>query len=256
MKKNILLLIFILFIILVDSIYAQDNVSSIHFLTNYAAPDYTENAILIEHSAFTISYIDKYKHAEWVSYCLIGSELEKSNVKRTDNFRVDPEYKNCANDRDYSKSGYDRGHLFPAANSCTKEAMNESFYYTNMSPQVPPFNRGIWSKMEAKVRDWAVEYDTIYVVTGAYLKDYLSTIGSGVAVPEYYYKIIVVNTEKTQQALAFFIRNEKGKSDKLQDFVVPVDVVELIIEKNFCVNLDENLQDCLEFKVNLDDWSW
>ena len=223
---------------------------------NYAEPNSADDAVLIEHLAFTISYIDKYKHAEWVSYMLIGEELQAAKVKRKDNFRVDPKYPNCANEKDYAKTGYDRGHLFPAANACTDIIMDESFYYTNMSPQDPSLNRGTWKKMEDKVRKWAIEYDTIYVVSGAYLTDNLEVIGRDVVVPVYYYKIILVNTKKTQQAIAFFIRNGKSKTNKLQNFVFPVDIVELITGKDFCKNLDEGLQELLEREIDTDKWSW
>lgn len=230
--------------------------SDITKLVNYAEPNYSADAKSIEHTAFTISYLDNHKHAEWVSYCLIGEELKSANVKRKDNFKVDPKYTACANDKDYAKSGYDRGHLFPAANACTGEIMDESFYYTNMSPQVPSFNRGIWKRMEAKVRDWAIEYDTIYVVTGALLADNLDYIGNNVSIPKYYYKVVLVNTVKCKQALAFFIGNGDIKSKKLENFAVSVNIIELITGLNFCKNLDEELQKLVESEVDIANWVW
>jgi endonuclease G len=69
--------------------------------------------------------------------------------------------------KDYAKSGYDRGHPARAADlGWSAQTMRESFYFSNMSPQLPAFNRGIWKKMEEKVRDWALTYDTIFIVTG------------------------------------------------------------------------------------------
>lgn len=223
---------------------------------NYAEPDCTNGSVLIEHSGFTISFIDEYKHAEWVSYTLIGRKIDSANFKRTEKFVVDPKHNNCAKNSDYNKSGYDRGHLFPAANAWSKVIMDESFYYTNMSPQEPSFNRGIWKRMETKVRDWASEYDTVYVVTGAYLTANLQTIGDGVVIPSYYYKAILVNTQKTQQAIAFFVRNTKSDSKKLENFVVSIDVLELITGLDFFINLDLDLQNELEKEVDLAKWKW
>jgi endonuclease G len=97
--------------------------------------------------------------------------MKKTITKRKDNFRSDPKVKTgSAALSDYKGSGYDRGHLAPAADfKWSATAMSESFYMSNMSPQVPGFNRGIWKNIESTVRNWAVENDEIYIVTGPVL---------------------------------------------------------------------------------------
>jgi endonuclease G len=79
---------------------------------------------------------------------------------------------------DYQKSGYDRGHLAPAEDMWySMETMVQSFFYSNMSPQLPRFNLGVWKKLEMQMRNWAVEYDNLYVVTGPILSDSIKDLG-------------------------------------------------------------------------------
>ena len=105
-------------------------------------------------------------------------------------------------------SGYDRGHLAPAATFVdSQKEMDESFYMSNMSPQDPSFNRGIWKKLENYERRMAMEKDTVYVICGGILTDGLKTIGPNkVSVPKFYYKIIYTDT----WVMCFLLKNEKS----------------------------------------------
>ena len=96
-----------------------------------------------------------------------------------------------AHSSDYTKSGYDRGHLCPAADmDFNPVAMEESFFMSNISPQAPEFNRGIWKDLETEVRNWAKKEKKIYVVTGPVFRDNKGTIGEDkVTVPGYFFKI-------------------------------------------------------------------
>lgn len=147
-------------------------------------------------SGYTICYREEYEQPEWAAYTLTAEKLVK-NASREDNFRPDPEISTgSASLADYKGSGYDRGHLAPAADfSYSAEAMSDSFYLSNMSPQNGSFNRGIWAKLEAAVRDWAEETFITYVVTGPVLEKPASEYGfigaNEVSVPEYYYKALL-----------------------------------------------------------------
>ncbi len=144
---------------------------------------------IVKHTYFTISYAKEHKQAEWVYYELTP-EFITGTQSRTDNFRPDPKVTTgSAQLTDYRGSGYDRGHLLPAGDMRKSHtSMSETFYLSNMSPQVPAFNRGIWSTLESIVRNWAVE-GMVYVVTGGVLTSNKGTIGANrVTVPLYYYK--------------------------------------------------------------------
>jgi len=107
-----------------------------------------------------------------------------------------------------------------------KEAMSQSFLMSNMSPQSPSFNRGIWKKLEEEVRDLAVEKDSIYVVTGPVLHTMESSIGKNeVGVPAYYFKILVDLSPPQHGMIAYLLPNE-GSKKELSNYAISVDSLE------------------------------
>ena len=114
-------------------------------IPNLELPKPKENEQIINHFAYTLSYNELFEQANWVAYELTDIETI-SHFERTNKFIVDDLVKTgSASNDDYKKSGYDRGHLAPAGDmGWSEQAMKESFYYSNMSPQNPSFNRGIW----------------------------------------------------------------------------------------------------------------
>ena len=192
-----------------------------------------------------------------MAYELTKKETEKA-YSRTDNFIPDPFVKTgTAGQADYSGSGFDRGHLAPAADmGWSKQAMEESFYFSNMSPQAPSFNRGIWKRLEEQVRSWAIVYDSVYVVTGPVLQEGLPTIGANkVSVPKYYYKVILDNTGKDKKAIGFLMANEASKGE-LTAFAVPVDRIEKETGIDFFNKLPDNFESKVEKELCLTCWSW
>jgi endonuclease G len=127
---------------------------------------------IIKHTYYSLSYSEENEQAYWVYYELT-SDLINGTQSRTDDFRSDPLVTTgSASLADYSGSGYDRGHLCPAADmTLNKISMSETFYLSNMTPQLAGFNRGIWSSLEEQVRKWALEYSKLYVVTGPIFND-------------------------------------------------------------------------------------
>jgi endonuclease G len=107
---------------------------------------------IITHKYYTLSYSENDEQPYWVAY-LLTSSMVNGNTKRTEDFRKDPLVSTgSAELSDYRRSDYDRGHLCPAGDmTINSEAMSETFYLSNMSPQAPSFNRGIWQQLEAKV---------------------------------------------------------------------------------------------------------
>lgn len=209
---------------------------------------------VIEHTYFTLSYSEEHLQAEWVYYVLTP-EFVKGNVARTDDFRPDPMISESAQLIDYKGSGYDRGHLCPAADmKHNHTAMSETFYLSNMSPQHPSFNRGIWKKLEAVVRNWSVELGEIYVVTGGVLTSNMGSIGTNkVRVPNYYYKVVYDPSEP--KMIGFVLPNEKG-TQPLESYVVNVDSVEVLTGINFFHKLKDSIQNVLESHSDVSLWSF
>lgn len=207
---------------------------------------------LVRHSYYVLSYNSTHKQADWVYYSP-HVKTDGEGVGRTDNFREDPMVApESAKPSDYTKSGYDRGHLCPAGDmtQCA-EAMSETFYMSNMSPQVPGFNRGIWKTLEEQVREWGKK-GMIYVVTGPVFKEIKGEIGQNkVTVPGYYYKVIY--SPSRQQMIGFILPNEKSNKRPI-DFVVSVDSVEHFTGIDFFPQLPDSLENRLESRSDYQRW--
>lgn len=212
---------------------------------------------IIHHTGFSLLYSEEHEQAVWVGYVLRASDLE-AGVKRKDNFRTDPKITTgSASPNDYRRSGYDRGHLAPAADLAWSEAsMDDSFYMSNMSPQVPGHNRGVWKRLEEQVREWARSSDSLYVITGPILNPGLPTIGSnGVSVPEAYFKAVFHYNGFDSKCIAFIVPNE-ASSEPLQKFAVNVDSVEQITGLDLFYAVDDALEEQIEATLCLPCWTW
>jgi hypothetical protein len=124
---------------------------------------------------------------------------------------------------------------------------------SNMSPQVNPFNGGIWAILESQVRTWAIDNDSLYVVTGPVLRPGLPVIGDNVAVPEYYYKAILVYTTERQQGIGFIMKNE-ASNDEIYNFAVTIDSVENFTGLDFFPVLADSIENAIEGAVDFNVW--
>lgn len=210
---------------------------------------------LVYHNYYTLSYNEKWEQAEWVAYELKKEYIKKNRFKRPF-FIADPKVKTVSADwRNFKNSGFDKGHLCPAGDmQFDIHAYNETFYTSNISPQDRSFNGGIWNRLEDKVRYWAERYDDVFVVTGGVLSPSFKTIGKEkVAVPEFFYKIILDNSKGDFKIIAFLIPNKK--SDRpLYDFVVSVDNIEKRTGIDFFPALDDTIENQLEKSSSYKAW--
>jgi endonuclease G len=230
------------------------NVSKIN---NLEIPKISSKDEMISHTGYSLLYNEAHEQANWVAYELTKEETSKL-FERTNKFMPDPLIKTgSARDEDYQGYGYDRGHLAPASDmGYSSITMTESFYYSNMSPQVPSFNRGIWKKLEALVRTWAIENNSIYVVTGPILTKGLETIGPDkVSVPKYYYKVILDYTEPSIKGIGFILPNE-GSKENLENFALSIDSVESVTGIDFFNLLENRQENEIEKTLCLNCWSW
>jgi endonuclease G len=219
-------------------------------------PQLAADSSIYERSYYTLQYNEKFEQPDWVAYELTQEEVV-GLAKRSNRFREDREIlSGSAALSDYKYSGYDRGHLAPAADmKMSSESMDESFLMSNMSPQVPGFNRGIWAFLESCVRTWASENESIYVVTGPILtKESYPVIGKNeVAVPEYYFKVILDYKEPDYKGIGFVLPNRKGEG-RLQDYAVSIDEVEGLTGLNFYPLLPDDLEESLESHYDVSLW--
>lgn len=236
-----------------SSIFTPQTTSNLGDLESYL-PAYRANDQIVRHRAYVLNYQEDYEQAMWVVHRLIkGAKYGKA--KRARDFKPDPLVETgSALPTDYSRSGYDRGHLAPAGDFKYDQSLTyETFYMSNMSPQKPDLNQHIWNDMEMKIRDWVEARDELIIVTGPVLKDGLEYIGkqNRIAVPEQYYKIVY--DEKAQQAIAFLMKNE-GSIELLRSFVVSIDEIEKLTGIDFFAKLPDNIEKKIESQRRPNDW--
>jgi len=212
---------------------------------------------IVHHFAYSLCYSEEHEQARWVAYELTRGETNGPE-ERSSGFYEDPAVTTgSATDADYAGSGYDRGHLAPAGDmTWSDRAMRESFFYSNMSPQAPSFNRGIWKKLETLVRAWAQEYNGIYIVTGPVLQSGLETIGpERVSVPHHYYKVILDGDTTGWRSIGFLMQNAASAAP-LETFAVTVDEVERVTGIDFFPFLPDALEEQVESDVTIRGWNF
>lgn len=241
-------------IVQLDTTYTDIEYDSTHW-EGLEIPYYDSTKQVVYHSGFTLEYNENHEQANWVAYRLNKQKLIKI-AQRTDKFIVDPAIQSgSASNLDYLKSGYDRGHLAPAADMAWSiQAMHESFYFSNMSPQAPSFNRGIWKNLEEQVRKWASEKGELFVVTGPVLEENLPYIGMNrVSIPKYYYKVILQIDTNSIEAIGFVLPNENS-SLHFSEFSVSVDSVEHLTGIDFFHKLPDEIENKIEQQICFPCW--
>lgn len=212
---------------------------------------------IVSHTYYTLSYSEDHEQAEWVYYVLNSNQLN-SSTERKNNFRPDNKVKTySAQLYDYKGSGYDRGHLAPATDmKYNTISMSESFFMSNMSPQSPSFNRGIWKKIEKQFRDWSYKYGELVIITGPVLKgeNYGSIGYNKVTIPKWYYKV-AIDPSNYERNLAILIEN-KGSSASIKSFVVTIDYLEEFSGLDFFHNLSDEIEESFESSIHTNLWDW
>ncbi|NIJ46310.1 endonuclease G [Wenyingzhuangia heitensis] len=255
MKKQYIYLLLLLFVlgactILLkqDPAIAQNNTNNNYdtLAFNFTTYQPSSQNQVANKTYYSLDYNEEHEQANWVYY-LLTSEFVNGTAKRKDNFKADKTITTeSANLSDYKKSGYDRGHLCPAADmKLNEQAMSETFLLSNMSPQLPSFNRGEWKRLESQVRKWAIEEDSIIVITGPVFKNNIAQIGKNkVTVPGAYYKVIYDLT-KPQKMTAFIMPHTK-EIKTFTNYQTTVNKVEQETGIDFFAILPDELEENLE----------
>ena len=212
---------------------------------------------VVKHEYYTLSYNESHEQAEWVAYELKKGYVKNNNFKRPFFIEDDKVKTGSADWRNYKNTNYDKGHLCPAGDmEFSLDAYNDTFFTSNISPQVRNFNNGVWNRLEQKVRYWAVKYDGIYVVTGGVLESSLKTIGKEkVSVPNFFYKILLDNSGEKLKMIGFLVPNTESNKP-LYSFVVSVDYIEKLTGIDFFPKLNDNFENQLEKRNDYKNWSF
>lgn len=268
-----------------------DNVS----VTGYEIPHLNNQNVYADHYVtmdgvqilnYALEWDNTKRHANWVAFTF-DTTTSADNVKRTDAWSVDPKLpaEMQVQESDHKNDGFDKGHLCASEDRVyLKEANEQTFYYSNMSPQLNDFNGGFWGKLEARVQTWGRStaegvYDKVYVTKGGTLNKLLknfkgTTVNGGtpttdangftihgLACPEYYYMAVLSQKDDVFHAIAFLVPHKEGmtrnpSSDELKAYVVSVDKLEEETGIDFFCNLPDVLENEVEAAYNLNDWAW
>ena len=221
--------------------------------------DDDEWVIVNKQGRYALLYDTLYRQASWVAYLLTSSDVDARKVERANNFIPDPAVVSkglpTAYTSHYTGSGYDRGHLCPSADRAgSKEENKATFYLSNISPQTPALNRGIWKRLEEQVRDWALRYDSVYVATGGVLSEGLNTISGGVGVPEYFYKALLTRQNGEFYSIGFIIPNAQHFSTDMTYYAVSIDSLQRFTSIDFFHNLPDDIEQTVESVCPTEFW--
>lgn len=209
---------------------------------------------LINYKGYTVSYNKKYKIPNWVYYELLASETDGPYSRNGKDFRQDTSAKvPQANDNDYKKSGWSRGHLAPAGDfKWSDDAMWDTFYYTNCCPQNLRLNQGQWETLEEKVRDWARRFGRVFIITGPIIGNNINgTIGQNqIVIPDAFFK--AVRTDK--HAIAFIMLNHNNNVN-MQKCAMSIDDLEKIARIDLFSELEDNMERRIESSYSLKHWN-
>ena len=203
---------------------------------------------IITHTGYTVSYNHHYKTPNWVAWELTRQETT-GEEGRTNQFLPDPSLPEPrVETSDYTHSGYDRGHMAPAADmKWSKQAMKESFYMSNICPQNRKLNRDDWGDLEEKCRKWAKKYGRVYIACGPiYDKASPKRIGKHqVAVPDRFFKVVLIYNRKNPIAMGFLFEN-KAHHQNLKNYMVKVDQVEEETGLDFFSKVPDEVENRIE----------
>lgn len=207
-------------------------------------PAYGEEEDIVVHLGYTASYNHTTLTPNWVAWELTAEELSDAYDFNCP-FSRDPNVDNPkASREDYANSGWDKGHMAPRADmKWSAQALEESYYFTNVCPQDHEMNSQAWRKIEELTRRLAKRYGSVYVVcgpvqsTGRY-----GTIGkAGVQVPDAFFKALAVQTHGGFVTVGFLVENNKQDGSPKR-YAVTVDSVEAVIGRNLFPSLPEEAE--------------
>ena len=211
---------------------------------------------LLRRVGYVVSYNPEPHIPNWVAWQLTESHTTGPYKRKGIEFQEDNEAEGVkVNTFDYSRSGYDRGHMCPSGdNKWDKTAQEQSFLMTNICPQDHNLNVGDWNEMENQCRKWAKQYGQIYIVAGPILyRQKHKTIGTArVVVPEAFFKVVLCMAG-TPKAIGFIYKNVGGNRPK-DYYVNTIDEVERITGIDFFSALPDDIEKKVEAESNLSDW--
>lgn len=209
-----------------------------------------------EYIGFTISFNKDNKTPNYVAWELLGTETT-GDQQRIDKFWKDDEIEGCPTTYDYTRSGYDRGHMCPAADQkWSYEAMYDCFVMANICPQLHELNAGAWQTLETKERQWAKRDSAIMVIAGPiYEPSDTKTIGNAnVRVPSAFFKVLLAPYVDQPRGIAFVYPNMTAPGN-MQDYAMSIDDLEKTLNFDFFPALPDDMEKAVESVFSFKEWN-
>ena len=240
----------------------------------YEVTHYTTEANPGKLRNYSIEWDAKIKANRWTCYELYDVLLKK-NVKRQDDFRQDPEIPadEQTSPDDYRGSGFSRGHLCPSGDRLYSAAQNkQTFYLTNMQPQIQGHNGGVWGDLEKKVRDWAGRCDTLYIVKAATIDkdEYIckqadldemakkessdKSLHVNGIVPKFFYMALLAYDKKTNTYRALGIWSPHYNNSKSE--YITIQELQNRTGIDFFCNLSDDIEQTVETTIDQTYWGY
>lgn len=257
MKRALRILILSLsFGCLVWPCYAQKSRKTSKQTVLMELPAINSSDKILRYCGFTVSYNTSALIPRWVAYELTAEEVD-GTFPRAKSFSMDPSYRGRqAMREDYSNSGWDKGHMAPAANmKWSQQAMYESFYLTNVCPQNHELNGQDWQTLEKLGRNWAKQYGHVYIVCGPIIgKNKYGTIGDQrVVVPDAFFKAFLMKKGDLYCTIAFIMDNN-AQHHRIQDYALTVNQLEEKIGIDLFPGLDDMIEEIVEDDLYFKHW--
>jgi endonuclease G, mitochondrial len=205
---------------------------------------------VLENRGFTIGYSELRRNPLWVAYHARPIKRRRE-YRRPEDFEVDTRTLARVSSRDYSRSGYQRGHLAPSwliAQLYGREAQMQTFLMSNITPQKPNLNQKVWQRLEEVESDrFARWFDGVWVFTGPIFDDHIQHLRSGVEVPDAFYRIFVdEDPAGVPRVLAFVVPQTVRGDEPLDQFTATVDDIEARTSFDFLSTLEDVLEERIE----------
>lgn len=220
---------------------------------------------------YTVDWHAEKKHSRWVAFTFTRESSQENwdrkNWEHTewghDPFQADPSLSVYERTelKDYDRDGYDRGHLCASADRLNSKDCNEqTFYLSNMSPQISRFNQKDWVKLEGLVQNWGRSNtfrDTLYVVKGGTIRDdqIMTYNKHDVPVPKYYFMALMCKKSGTYKAIGFWVEHKSyGGNPDVSSWAISIDELEKKTGIDFFCNLPDRIENPIEKTFSLESW--
>lgn len=219
-----------------------------------------------ENITYSISFNSERQHSRWVAFTFDSSNRNKK-VGRSDNFQPDPDFlgEYTMTSKQINNNGYQRGHLVASYDRVySREANEQTFYMSNISPQIGKFNTGLWNDLEYKINEAGAGWgcnpnfaDTLYVVKGGTIAEgQYTSKGSCPTVPKYYFMALLRLKDKTYNGVAFCFEHKNYLPGGIADYAITIDRLEELTGIDFFCNLNDKLENAVESTIDKNTWNF